>query len=212
MKILIIRPTIPKKTEKGQRPSEKAKNYVRIDTDVDDTHIDYGPASVESLYDDTMAAPFIVKKAEWAEKNGYDAVVVGCMMDPGVNAAREAVNIPVVGPKEVCMNIASMVGNNPKIILPEGIPVLKMREDPEETYQALKRAAEKAVNEGADVVILGCTALSGMAARLNKELGIPVLENLGTAVKIAEMLVDLGVTHSKKAYPKPPEKKRILPG
>lgn len=158
-----------------------------------------------------MAAPFVVKKAEWAERNGYDAVVVSYMMDPGVKAAREAVNIPVVGPREACMHITSMLGANPKTILPRGIPVLQMHDDLDRTYQALKRDAERAMKEGAEVLVLGCTALSGMAERLNEELDIPVLENEGTALKVAEMLVDLKVTHSKLTYPKPPEKKRILP-
>jgi len=59
-----------------------------------------------------MAAPLVVKKAEWAEANGYEAVVVSCIMDPGVKAAKEAVDIPVVGPKEACINIATILGKN----------------------------------------------------------------------------------------------------
>jgi len=73
---------------------KRVGNYVRPDTDVDFVFIDYGPASIESRYDDVMAVPFVVKKAEWAEKNGYDPVVVSCMMDPGVKAAKGALYIP----------------------------------------------------------------------------------------------------------------------
>ncbi|MFB0557827.1 MAG: aspartate/glutamate racemase family protein [Candidatus Bathyarchaeia archaeon] len=212
MKILVIIPILPMNGDGGLRPSERAKKYVRPDTQVDAINIEYGPASIESVYDDTMAAPFVVKKAEWAEKNGYDAVVVSCMMDPGVKAAKEAVEIPVVGPREACMAIASVLGKNPKTILPRGIPVLQMHDDPERTYRALREDAERAIKEGAEVLVMGCTALSGIAERLNEELDVPVLENQGTALKVAEMLVDLKVTQSKKTYPKPPKKKRILPG
>jgi len=212
MKILVIVPILPREGKGGLRSHERAKKYVRPDTQVDAINIEYGPASVESLYDDTMAAPFVVKKAEWAEKNGYDAVVVSCMMDPGVNAARQAVNIPVVGPREACMHIASMLGANPRTILPRGIPVLQMHDNIELTFQALKNDAIKAMEEGAQALVIGCTALSGIDERLRKDLGVPVLENEGTALKVAEMLVDLKVTHSKKTYPKPSEKKRILPG
>ncbi len=212
MKILVIVPILPRSGKGKLRSSDSAKRYVRPDTQVDSINIEYGPASIESVYDDTMAAPFVVRKAEWAEKNGYDAVVVSCMMDPGVKAAREAVDIPVIGPREACLNIASILGSNPKTILPRGIPVLQMHDDPEKTYQALKKAAEKAIQEGAEALVMGCTALSGIAERLNKELSVPVLENQGTALKVAEMLVDLKVTHSKLTYPKPSEKKRILPG
>ena len=158
-----------------------------------------------------MAAPFVAQKAEWAEKNGYDAVVVSCMMDPGVKAAKEAVNIPVVGPKEACMAVASILGVNPRTILPRGIPVLQMHDDLEKTYRALKKDAEKAIGEGAEVLIMGCTALTGIAERLNQEFDVPILENQGTALKVAEMLVDLKVSQSKVTYPKPPEKKRRLP-
>ncbi len=211
MKILVIVPILPRNGEGALRPSENAKKYVRPDTEVDAVNILYGPASIESVYDDTMAAPFIVQKAEWAEKNGYDAVVVSCMMDPGVKAAKEAVNIPVVGPKEACMAIASILGANPRTILPRGIPVLQMHDDLEKTYQALKKDAEKAIGEGAEVLIMGCTALTGIAERLNQEFEVPILENQGTALKVAEMLVDLKVSQSKVTYPKPPKKKRRLP-
>jgi allantoin racemase len=211
LKILVIVPILPREGKGGLRPNERAKKYVRPDTQVDAINIEFGPASIESVYDDTMAAPFVVKKAEWAEKNGYDAVVVSCMMDPGVKAAREAVSIPVIGPREACLHVASMLGANPKTILPRGIPVLNMHDDIEKTYQSLKKDGEKAMKEGAEALVIGCTALSGIAERLNKELEVPVLENEGTALKVAEMLVDLGVSHSKKTYPKPPEKKRVLP-
>ena len=212
MKILVIVPILPRNGEGKLRPSKRAKKYVKPDTQVDAINIEFGPASIESVYDDTMAAPFVVRKAEWAEKNGYDAVVVSCMMDPGVRAAKEAVDIPVVGPREACMGIASVLGANPKTILPRGIPVLQMHDDLDKTYQALKKDAEKKIKEGAQVLVMGCTALSGIAERLNEELDVPVLENEGTALKVAEMLVDLGVTNSRLTYPKPPEKKRILPG
>ncbi len=58
---------------------------------------------------------------------------------------------------------------------------------------------------------MGCTALSGIAERLNKEFEVPILENQGIALKVAEMIVDLGVSQSKVTYPKPPGKKRRLP-
>ncbi len=211
MKILVIIPILPRNGEAELRVSERAKEYVKPDTEVHSVNIMYGPASIESLYDDTMAAPFVVQKAEWAEKNGYDAVVVSCMLDPGVKAAKEAVNIPVVGPREACMAIASVLGAKPKTILPRGIPVLQMHDDLDKTYEALRKDAEKAISEGYEVLIMGCTALSGIAERLNEEFEVPILENHGIALKVAEMIVDLGVSQSKVTYPKPPEKKRRLP-
>jgi allantoin racemase len=211
MKILLIIPILSRSGEEGLRVSERSKEYVRSDTEVHAVNIKYGPASIESLYDDTIAAPFVVQKAEWAERNGYDAVVVSCMLDPGVKAAKEAVDIPVVGPREAGKAIASILGTRSTTILPRGIPVLQMHDDLDRTYEALRKDAEKAIGEGYDVLIMGCTALSGIARRLNEEFEVPILENLGVALKVAEMIVDLGVSQSKLAYPKPPEKRRRLP-
>lgn len=59
MKILIIIPILPRGGEAELRISERAKEYVKHDTEVHSINIMYGPASIESLYDDTMAAPFV---------------------------------------------------------------------------------------------------------------------------------------------------------
>lgn len=211
LKILVISPTYPRSGDGELRSYDMAKRYVRPDTQVDSINVEYGATSIESFYDATMTAPFVVRKAEWAEKNGYDAVVVNCMTDLGVKAARMAVDIPIVGPREACMNIASILGSHPKTIMPRGIPVPQLQDDPEKTYKALKKAAEKAIEEGHEVLVMGCTTLLDMAERLSEELSVPVLENLGTSLKLAEMLVDLKVTHSKLTYPKPSEKKWVLP-
>lgn len=208
MKIMVIYPVVSDELNKSQLLGKK---FVRTDTKVDYTFIEYGPASIESVYDAEMAAPFIVRKVEEAEKNGYDAVVISCMMDPGVKASKEAVNIPVVGAREASYAIASVLGDKVSTVYPEGIPVLNLEDDPEKTFRVLRENAQKVLEEGAQVLILGCTGLTGMASRLQKEIGVPVLEPEGCALKIAETLVDLGVAQSKVAYPKPAKKKRVLP-
>ncbi|MCD6263895.1 hydrogenase expression protein HupH [Candidatus Bathyarchaeota archaeon] len=212
MKICVVVPIISKEFIKKEDVRKRVGNYVRPDTEVDFVFIDYGPASIESRYDDVMAAPFVVKKAEWAEKNGYDAVVVSCMMDPGVKAAKEALDIPVVGPGEAARAIASILGEKVARIYPRGITVLELRKDPERTYKVLLENAKKALSEGAQVLILGCTGLTGYAKRLQEELGVPVLEGEGLALALAQLFVDVGLSQSKLAYRKPPKKKRVLPG
>lgn len=53
-----------------------------------------------------------------AEKDGYDAVVVGCHGDPGVEEARELVNIPVFGVMKVALHTCAMLGNKIGILTP----------------------------------------------------------------------------------------------
>jgi allantoin racemase len=64
--------------------------------------------------------------------------------------------------------------------------------------------------QGAEALVLGCGATTGLAARVTRELGIPVLDPGLTAVKYAEMLVDLGLSHSKRTYPYNPRVMQLL--
>lgn len=218
MKICLIIPIITRgaigeeKTGSREGTQRRVGKYVRPDTQVDIVYVDYGPASIESNYDDVIAAPFVVKKAEWAEENGYDAVIVSCMRDPGVKAAKEALDIPIVGSSEAATAISSILGNKVARIFPRGLTVLELGVDPERTYRVLLDNAKKALADGAQVLILGCTGLTGMGERLRNELGVPVLEGEGLALALTQLFVDVGLSQSKLAYRKPPKKKRTLPG
>lgn len=212
MRICLIVPIITKSFIDEEHAPERFDNYIRPNTEVDIVYLDYGPASIESRYDDVLAAPFVVKKAEWAEANGYDAVVVSCMNDPGVEASKEAVSIPVVGAREAAWSVSNVLGKEKGWVRAVGITVLELSQDPEKTYKALLKDGRRAIQEGADVLILRCTGMAGTAKSLQEELGVPVLEGEGLALALAQMLVDIGMAHSKLAYPFPPKKKRVLPG
>jgi len=212
LKICVIVPIISKTLIKKEDEKKRFEKYVRPDTQVDYVYIDYGPASIESKYDHDLAAPFVVKKAEWAERNGYDAVVVTCMMDPGVEAAKEALDIPVVGPGEAARQIAPILGKQVMKIYPRGLTVLELVEDPEKTYNVLLKDAKRALGEGAQVLIMSCTGLTGIGDRLKEELSVPVLEGESLALGLAQLFADVGLSQSKLAFKKPPDKTRTLPG
>ena len=52
--------------------------------------------------------------------------------------------------------------------------------------------------------------MTGMAAKVSERSGITVIDPLPAAVKMAESLVRLGLSHSRLAYMRPPEKDRYL--
>jgi len=212
LKICVIVPVISRELIKKGEEKKRYGNYVRPDTQVDYVFVDYGPASIESMYDHDLASPFVVKKAEWAELNGYDAVVVTCMMDPGVEAAKEALDIPVVGPGEAARQIAPLLGKKITKIYPRGLTVLELVEDADKTYSVLLKDAKKALEQGFEVLILSCTGLTGIGKRLQEALKVPVLEGEALALALAQLFVDAGLSQSKLAFKKPPKKKRTLPG
>jgi len=224
--------------ERGQRQASenRAKLYhVCAGTEVDTVGIEKGSATIESRYDEIFAVPEIVRRVQKAEKEGVDACIINCFADPGVRASREVVKMLVLGPCEsslmaasalcnkfsvitVLDSVANIIMENARIygiadkiasVRAVEIPVHELHADNERTAKALFEEGKKALrDDGAEVLVLGCTGMTGMAERLSKELNVPVLDPIPTAVKLAEMLVALGLSHSKIAFPMPPEKKR----
>jgi allantoin racemase len=59
--------------------------------------------------------------------------------------------------------------------------------DRQRTLEALDQEARRAVEEdGAEVIVLGCTAMGPVASALAQRLGVPVVEPGTAALKLAE--------------------------
>jgi len=236
MKICVVIPILKEKVfeEITYKELEVAR---RKDVEIRVVSIDKGPASIESAYDEEIAAPWILEKIKEAEEKGFDAAIIDCMGDPALDAAREIVNIPVIGPCQASMAIASTLCDKfsvvtvLKSVLPlfwrlarkydfkskvasvrsVEVPVLKLEEKRSEVRDRLLAESKKAIEEdGAGAIILGCTGMIGMARELQEALGIPVIDPAVASMKLAESLVDMKISHSKLVYPKPPEKERKL--
>jgi allantoin racemase len=213
----------------------------RADTDLSVVYLDKGPAAIESSYDEALAVPDIVSKAVQAEREGMDAILLDCMANPGLDAARERVVTLVLGPAYTSMHIAAMLGHKFSVItildsrIPQferqalgmglehrlasvrsvNIPVLEL-EDQARTVPAMIEQAVKAVREdGAHVLIFGCTGMTGLDAAVKEGLrqvgisDVPVIDPGILNLKMAEALADIGLTQSKRTYPMPPEKEIV---
>jgi len=232
MKILVINPnTTESMTEHLRRELMPLKGP---DTELTVVNPAHGPVSIESAYDEAMAIPPTLELIKQAEKDGYDAVVLACFSDPGLEAARELASIPVVGIEESALHVAAMLGHKFSImtarrqrvpgkmehvamrglesklasVRPLEMSVLEMDAEPERAKARILEAAGAAVREdGAEVVILGCAGLAGYAAEIERELGVAVLDPSPVALKMAELLVSLKLKHSKRGlYAMPPPK------
>ena len=71
-------------------------------------------------------------------------------------------------------------------------------------FDKLREEAMLAIEEdGADVIVLGSTTMHQSAKYLDDVLPIPVINPGQVAYKFLETLIELGLTHSKKAFPAP---------
>jgi allantoin racemase len=93
------------------------------------------------------------------------------------------------------------------------IPVLELEADMERLVDGLVDESVKAIEQdGAHAIVFGCTGMKGCAMGLQRgivERGypqVPVIDPVAVAVKLAEGLVDLGLTQSRLTYATPREK------
>lgn len=188
-----------------------------------------GPDELDCNTDEAFAAPELVKESIRAEKEGYDAIVIYCFSDVGIDAVRENVRIPVIGPGETSLLAAGLLCNRFVVITTESaniprtyrrlmrngtarekmtsvraldVPIGELRVNPEATGTYLKQVCKKAAREEqADGVILGCLGMAGYGGKLQQELPVRVFDPAFIALAYAEMCVRIGLRHSPAVYP-----------
>jgi len=93
-------------------------------------------------------------------------------------------------------------------------PVLELEKNKEALVENLVKESMDAIEkDGAHVIVLGCTGMAGLAEKVAEGLKrqgheVPVIDPFAAAVKLANNLAQLKLSHSTITYPKPPEKQR----
>jgi allantoin racemase len=239
MRIVYVLPGPMSRTEAGKvelnRRLEILRSFASPDTQVDIADVSEGPASIESLFEEYLAIPNTIDLMVDLEKKGYDAAILGCYGDPGLDAIREVTNkMVVVGPGEAGVMAAALCGYKFSIVTvtksiihplhhlveKAGVgkklasvraietPVLELANNKQQTVQKLIEEGRKAIElDGADTLILGCMSMGflNVAEEMSLELGVPVINPGLVSLKTAEALVGSGLTHSKLAYMTPPK-------
>lgn len=184
-----------------------------------------GPETIENEVSNVAAAVHVVEAVRQAERDGCAGVLVYCFDDPGLEAAREAVSIPVVGAGHSALALAMMLGERPGVITttadsipasrrraaricpavdfePLGLPVKGLL-DREAVFAAAERAGRALLQRGADVLVAGCAGITGIREELSSRLGVPVVLPAEASVVLIQAVVRLGLAHSKVAFPGP---------
>ena len=217
-----------------KRRIEILRSYASPRTEVNLVFTKNPPPSVDSLAEMELAAPGILERVVKSEQEGADTILIWGGHDPSFISSRSLVNIPVIGPGSASMHVASFLADYFSLIvqLPEveqlawrqirdyrledkcvgvysvDIPVLELGKP--ESYDAVKETVIESIDEGADAVCFGCMALNNHVDRLKEELsesypGATIVHPGRVSIRMAEMLVELGLTQSRLTYPSPPK-------
>ncbi len=194
----------------------------------------WGPESAEGWLDSYLSAAAVLDTLRTYDGPAYDAVVMAGFGEHGREGVRELVDVPVVDITEAAAHLACLlgrrygvvttlerscgqiedsldtagVGRNCVAVVGTGLGVLEL-EDGERTQSALLAAAERARDAGAEVLVLGCAGMTGLGRAIGEKLGLPVVDGVAAAVRLAESLVALGLRTSRAgSYGKPLPKRR----
>ena len=190
-----------------------------------------GPRSIEGYYDEAMSLPGMLAEIAKGETAGVDAHIIACFDDTGLEAARCLAGAPVIGIGEAAFHLASLIAHRFSVITTLSrsvaaietnlmkygldrrcakvraaeVPVLAL-EDPRwnarrEISAEIGRAK---LEDRAGAIVLGCAGMADLAASLSLEHGLPVVDGVAAAVKLAEALSVLRLRTSKlEAYASP---------
>ena len=229
MKLLLVNPNTSLAMTQGM--AEAARAVAAPGTVVEGRQPTFGPASIEGHFDDAFGAAGVAEQVRLAQAEAFDAVVIACFGDPGLDAARELTTAPVLGIAEAAFHAASFVATGFSVVTTltrtcviaerlvhrygferscrgihgTDIPVLALEHGTEDCVAQIEAAARQALRQDrSGAIVLGCGGMAALCRTLQQRLGVPVIDGVSAAVKMAEALVALGLKTEKLGDYAPP--------
>jgi allantoin racemase len=221
MRILVVNPNTTASMTEDMAAS--AARYANPGTEVVGVTPAWGPPGIEGYFEGFLSA-VAVMEAVTTYPEPFDAVVMAGFGEPGREGVRELLDVPVMDITESAALFACTLGHRFSVVTtikravptieeiflvvgiqdrcasirPTGLGVLELERDQELTKRRLAEEARLAIDEdGAEVIVLGCGGLGGFDKELEAEVGVPVVDGIVAAVKMAEACHAYGVSTSK---------------
>lgn len=214
---------------------EAAREVANPGTEIIELTPSIGADSVEGNFESYLAA-VAVMDAVTNYDGPYDAIIQAGFGEHGKEGLMELFDVPVVDITDAAAHLSYLLGYRYSVVttLDRAAPLIEERlltsgldshcasvratglgvlelEDEDVARAAIKAESIKAIeNDGAEVIALGCGGMAGLDVQISAELGVPVVDGVKAAVKLAESLVDLNLTTSKILTYAPPRPKVVL--
>lgn len=215
-----------------KRLTEVGKRRVGPQNEFEVQVIPIGPGYFyESSVGATLAAPGVLAATLTASDPGrdVDAVLLGCMTDPGLDAARSITDLRVLGTGGSSIELAGLLASSYGVvtIMESAIPELwklvnrtssaatcvgmssieiPFNELHKQTDLVLDRVTQEShllLEHGAEAIVLGCASFGfvPVAEPLSKALGVPVIDPLRAAIACARAQETLAMGPSRRLIP-----------
>jgi allantoin racemase len=218
MRILVINPNTT--ASMTRKIGEAARSVAAPDVDIVARNPESGPASIQGPEDGYAAIPGTLDEVSRGRNEGFDAIVLACFDDTGLEAARQSSGVPTIGIGEAAFHAAMLLGSKFSVVttLSVSVPIIEenLKNYGLDTMCLKVRASEVPVldlekpgsnarnkisdeialslqEENPDAVVLGCAGMADLAVQFSKAHGVPVIDGVAAAVGLAAGLVRLGI-------------------
>jgi len=212
-----------------------ARRYASPGTRIAALRPGFGPEAVDCAFESYLSAVGVMD-AVLGYREPYDAVVLAGFGEHGRDGLQELITQPVVEICEASAQVAMLIARSfavvttlqrsvPAIedrlklaglagrcasIRASGMSTLEVDADPRAAIRGIVEQAAIAVRDDhAEAICLGCAGMAGLEETITAELGVPVIDGIGAAVRLAEAVVGLGLATSKVSTYARPAPKRI---
>jgi len=168
-----------------------------------------GPFGIETDEDISAVVPLVVD--ELRDNDAADAFVIACYSDPGLEESRAETNKPVFGIQESAVSLSATFERRFGVLAlgresiqrhiayirqlgyqafyagerPLDVSVDEAANDPRVLQKIIDTGRQLIEEDGAETLILGCAGLALHRKAAQLELGVPVIDPVQAAVKMA---------------------------
>jgi allantoin racemase len=219
-KILVINSNSNSRTTRGLM--EKLGVYVGKETEITCVNPHDGPQVIDTRMDLSIGAIETIRLVA-RNKGLYDAFVVACGLDPGLDECRSIVKQPVIGLAEagmltactLCRRFAVLTHTESSVSIVQdlirhygfesrlaSVRAIRMSgaemADHDTMVHKMEVVSRQAVIEDrAELIVLPGVHWVGLEGGLSKKVGVPVLSGAVCALRLAEFLIDYGQETSR---------------
>lgn len=231
MRILLVNPNITEAITTIM--AEEARRSAGPATTIVPATARFGTLYVENRIEAAIASHAVLDAiAEHAD--GCDAVIISAFGDPGLAAAKELLDMPVVGISEAAFLTAYTLGRRYSMVCLTqrlrtwymecarehgldarmasaralDVPVPDITRARETLKELLVEQCLRAVDEdGAEVIIMAGGPTAGLTREIRDRVPVPTIDGVSCAVRLAEMLIGLGARPpTRGSFARPPHK------
>lgn len=229
-RIKIIVPTVLGESTRAMMEAQLPAHLIRPEYSVEFVGSSRLTSLAVGYYDMAIMDMIVLEAGMRSEQEGFDAVCINTMSDSALYPLRSRLAIPVVSPGQTAFLTACMLGHKFSVITmwdnwrplyrktlaeyglahrlasvrtidtrPDLQALLEGKEDV--VFPRLEEQARIAMErDGADVIILGSTTMHQSHQFLSQALPVPVINPGVVAYKMCELLLEVGLSHSKAAF------------